>query len=253
MRSFARSLAVLLAASAALSGCSPFEGLDGRWSPGELGRTRWQISDGLCPGLGGGCALDVPLAEGARTTLEIDGVDGAELTAEVTGALGATAPVTTGEGENARLDVVASGPGTGRIAISDASGLVDRASVEVRRATRLECGRWPQIAGAVPWDMAGLDVTTSFSLPFVGAEETATIDLVCRASDAGGPLLSADAIAWTVVEGSEALELAETGLIIIPATVVRGARITYHTPGRGTAVVRVTIGDVTQDLTITVE
>lgn len=253
MRSIDVSFTVLLAASA-LSGCfSPYEGLDGQWSPGELGRTRWQISDGLCPGLGGGCSLDVPLAEGARTTLEIDGVDGAELTAEVTGALAATAAVRTAEGENARLDVVASSPGTATIALSDASGLVDRASLEVRHATRLECGRWPQSAGAVGWDMAGLEVGRSLSLPFVGVEETATVYLACRASDAAGPLLSADAIAWTVVEGSEALELAETGLIIIPATVVRGARITYRTPARGTAVVRVTLGDVTEDLTITIE
>ncbi len=49
----------LVLVSAASTACEPFGNLDGDWTRGERGHTRWQIQDGLCPGLGGGCNLPV--------------------------------------------------------------------------------------------------------------------------------------------------------------------------------------------------
>jgi hypothetical protein len=101
----------------------------------------------------------------------------------------------------------------------------------------------------IEWRMIGLSPTTELTLP-MGSDDT--FHLVCRASDAQGPLLSADAIDWTIVSGSEALDLASTDFGTFGAT-ANGARIRYRTRAPGTAVVRASVGEVTEDLTITIE
>jgi hypothetical protein len=238
---------ILLAALVTLAGCNPLGGLEGDWSEGEFGRTRWQISDGLCPGLGGGCDLDVPLALGASTTLVVEGASEAG-NPDVTGALSSMTATQDEEDGDWRVVVRASTAGTGTVTFNEGGEVFDRANIEVRRATRLECGLWTSADG-VQWDMEGLEARTALSLPFVEAD-TSSPQLVCRASDAEGPLLSADAITWEVIEGLEVIALRESGFTLNP---VSGARIYYETPGSGTALVRVTLGEVTQDLTITVE
>lgn len=232
----------------ALGGCNPLAGLEGEWSNGELGRTRWQISDGLCPGLGGGCNLDVPLALGASTTLLIEGAGAATFDPDVTGALTSSTATRDEEDGDWRVAVSASTPGTGTVTFEEGSEVLDRNTVEVRRATRLDCGLWSG-DGSPGWDMDGLEAQTSVTVAVLEAGATSP-QLVCRASDAAGPLLSADAIAWEVLEGAEALTLRTSGFGFGE---VRGARIYYNTPGTGTARIRATLGDVTQELTITVE
>ena len=238
---------LLLIALIPLAGCNPLAGLEGDWTQGELGRTRWQISDGLCPGLGGGCNLEVPLALGASTTLVIEGAQDV-LEPDVTGALTSSSATRDEEDGDWRVSVSASTAGPGTVTFNEGAAVFDRANIEVRRATRLDCGLWTS-SNAVQWDMEELEAQTTLSVPFI--EEGATApQLVCRASDAEGPLLSADAITWEVIEGDEVLALREYGFGTAP---VSGARIYYASPGSGTARVRATIGDVTQELTITVE
>ncbi len=241
-----------LGCAASLGGCfTPFEGLDGQWTRGELGNTRWQIEDGLCPGLGGGCSLDVPIATGAHTRLVIDGVDGVELTASITGSIEQNGTITTGEATDAEIPITASTAGTGRAEIADTNGVIDRASVTVRTPTRLECGRW-DVDRALLWQMTELTTSAAIAVPVtVGSERT--VELACRASDASGPILSADTIRWERLDGMDVLALENTGLVPGPGDVARGARIRYRSLGTGVANVRVTLGDLTEDLTITVE
>jgi hypothetical protein len=233
-------------------GCEPFGNLDGDWTGGERGRTRWQTLDGLCPGLGGGCNFDVPLAVGARVTLAVDGIDGAPVTAAFTGGIeGAGGVQVDSESDTlVPIRVIAAGPG--RTALSDSSGLLDAATVFGRTVTRLECGRWAS-GTAIDWRMASLVASDAITLPLTPRDETRPFTLACRASDDAGPLLSADAIEWTLVSGSEVLEVSSTGLILSPGSTARGARIEALTNDRGTAVVRAQIGDVSRELTITIE
>lgn len=243
-------VSALVLGSASLAACEPFGNLDGDWTRGERGHTRWQISDGLCPGLGG-CALDVPLAVGASVHLVVDGVDGVPLGATLTGgALERDGSIDTGEDQNAMIPVRAIAPGTGRVEISDTNGVIDAASVGVRAATRLECGRM-STSQEVLWHLPGLVPTTTLTLPRTDRSSGERFSLVCRAMDDTGPLLSERAITWEVLEGADFLTLADD--LILGSAPERGARISYTAETSGTALVRVSIGDVTQELSITVE
>ncbi len=246
---FAFVSAVVLGSSS-LAACNPF-GLESDWTRGERGHTRWQISDGLCPGFGGGCALDVPLAVGASVRLVIDGVDGVPLTVTSTGGALEHGGVDTGEDRDASISVVAVDPGTARLEISDVNGVIDAASLGVRRATRLDCGTWP-VDETLRWNMAGLEVRTDITLPTRSSASSSSgaLNLVCRAMDDAGPLLSERAISWEVIEGEEVIALADD--LFLSASVV-GARVTYEAPRPGSARVRATIGEVSQELTITIE
>ncbi len=239
---------LLVLALIPLAGCNPLAGLEGDWSRGELGRTRWQIADGLCPGLGGGCSLDVPLAVGADTVLVVEGAEEATFDPEVTGALSSSSATRDEEDGDWRVSVAAATPGTGVVEFTVGSEVLDRASVEVRRATRLECGILSPSTD-VSWDMPELSPTNTLALAFVEEGESSG-QLVCRASDAAGPLLSVDAIVWEVIEGGDILQLQGTGLFGGP---MRGARLRYDTVGSGPARIRVTLGEVTQELAVTVE
>lgn len=244
-------IAPLLFLLALLPGCFFEPVFEGDSSPGELGRTRWRIVDGLCPGLGGNCALDVPVAVGARILFGVDGVDGVPLTASVTGALVADGPVDVSEdGGDSYVHVRAASAGTGVIEISDASGLVDRVRITVREASRLECGSWPR-GEALGWRMEGLSPASSLTLP-VGMDDVPS--LACRASDATGPLLSRDAIHWRITEGHETvLDIHTDGLDFTDDGEADGARIRYDGLAPGAAHVTVTLGAVTEELSITVE
>jgi len=240
---------ILLVALVAVAGCEPPVELvetEGGWTQGELGRTRWHFNDGLCPN-DRRCDLGVPLALGASIVLQIRGAEDVTLAPTVTGALTLIEATQFEESGNWHVTVSASSAGAGAIVFSEGAAVFDRASIVVRRATRLDCGVWTS-SNAVRWDMEELEASTELDVPFVeeGAREP---QLVCRAADSGGPLLSVDAITWEIIEGADVLTLREYGFGGPP---VSGARIHYVTPGPGTARVRATLGDVTQDLTFTV-
>jgi hypothetical protein len=98
--------------------------------------------------------------------------------------------------------------------------------------------------------MEGLETGPAITLPRGG---DGRFELACRASDAEGPLLSADAIVWETMAGTEHLSLVETGLGRNPVDRAVGARIHYVARTPGTALVRASLGDVSVDLAITVE
>ncbi|MBN8616326.1 MAG: hypothetical protein J0L92_37420 [Deltaproteobacteria bacterium] len=239
--------------SAASAGCNPFGGIEGDWTNGERGHTRWQTLDGLCPGLGGGCSFDVPIAVGARVTLAVDGIDGAPVTAAFSGAVESGGGVQVNEDSNTLVPVSVIGEGTGRVELSDTNGVLDAASVRGRVATVLECGRWP-VGDDLEWRMNGLGVTNELTFPITSPSLQSADDfyLVCRAASSEGPMLSADAIDWTIVSGSESVQIVSTDFGT-PGSSASGARIRYRGVAAGTAVVRASIGDVSTDLTITIE
>jgi hypothetical protein len=101
--------------------------------------------------------------------------------------------------------------------------------------------------------MPDLVVSDDVTLPLTPASESPPFRLVCRASDDAGPILSADAIQWTIVSGSDVLQIGTHGLFVAPGSTARGARIAALTSGAGEAAVRAEIGGVSRDLTITIE
>lgn len=237
----------LLAAGA--SACSPFAGIEGEWTRGGRGHTRWQTLDGLCPGLGGGCNFEVPIAVGASVSLAVDGIDGAAVTAAFTGGIEGAGPVDFGEDRNTLVPIRIVAAGPGRTELSDDHGVIDSATVTGRVVTQLECGGWP-VGRDLDWRMRDL-VVGDVTLDSRATERE--LYLVCRASDASGPILSADAISWTIVSGSDALQIGSTGLFSTLGSSARGARIDAVPRAPGTAVVRATVGEVTSELTITIE
>lgn len=247
-------LAAGVASTALLACSSSLAGLSGDGTNGERGRTRWSIADGLCPGLAGSCALDVPLAVGASLDLTVAGAEGAQVTATYTGAVQEAGPILVNEESSTRVRVRVRAAGAGRVELSDAHGVLDAASIEGRVVTRLECGQWSSSDG-LDWRMSGLVVTDTFSgsVPPEGSEGEGQLTLVCRASDDAGPILSADAISWTILSGSENLQIASTGLLTVRGNSASGARIYAFPREAGETVVRVQIGEVSRDLTITSE
>lgn len=244
----ALALSLLTLGAAASSACSPFASLEGEWTRGERGHTRWQTMDGLCPGIGGGCNFDVPIAVGATVRLEVDGIDGAEVEAAYTGGIAADGPVEVREDSNTIVPIVISTAGPGRTELSDANGVIDAATVFGRVITQLECGVMDQHE-TMQWRLENLVASTEVTLP---VSTDSRFYLVCRASDASGPILSADTIGWTIVSGSESLTISSTGSFTSGSS-ARGARINVTGTSAGTAVVRASVGDVSQELTITIE
>lgn len=248
----ALALSLLTFVSAASAACSPFAGIEGEWTNGERGHTRWQTQDGLCPGLGGGCNFDVPIAVGATVTLSVDGIDGAPVTAAFTGGIESGGGVQVNDDSNTLVPITIVAAGPGRTELSDTNGVLDAATVTGRVATVLECGRWP-VGSDIEWRMNGLAVTNELTFPVspAGADGD-DFYLVCRAASSEGPMLSADAIDWTIVSGSETVQIRSTDFGSAGSS-ANGARIRYRGVAAGTAVVRATIGEVSTDLTITIE
>ena len=244
---FALALAALASLTSGCFGNDPL-GLDGDWSNGERNNTQWQIGDGLCPGLAGGCALNVPLAVGVRMTLNVEGVHSATPTVN-------TPPNTTdvsirGDAENQRATITftATAPGSAHFVISDASGEVDSATLQVRVPTRIDCGVF---ARAEPrWDFNGISFAESVAVP-LNTENSNSSDfsLGCRTTDAtGAALLSADAIRWTLSSGTS-VRLNDDNF---DSSSVVGARVYFQTLALGTSEARVTFGDLTDTFAITV-
>lgn len=248
----APNFALALAALASLtSGCFRNDplGLDGDWSNGERNNTQWQIGDGLCPGLAGGCALNVPIAVGVETTFSVEGVRSATPTVS---SPANTRNVTIGgdaENQRATITFTTTAPGSARFVISDETGEVDAATIQVRQPTRLECGLITT-ENEPRWDIGGFTFPASAAVPFESATEIARMhSLACRTSDATGPLLSGGAIGWTIVEGT-ALSLNDDDF---NTATIRGAHIHYTTLSRGTVQLTATFGELSDTFNVTVE
>lgn len=263
MRTLHFTSAMILASTLGLTGCFDL-GLSGDSTRGERGASEWSISDGLCPGLAGDCALDVPLALGASATLEVRVPHRAlaDLTVRGEGAVSAAgweihSADSDGDGEPdyepyARFTVETTSTGGGTLVLEDATGAeIDRVSMTVRAATQLTCGSIPQGEG-VDWQMTHLDASESLTLPLAPVDEA--VQIACRATDESGePMLTVRAIEWEVIEGTDSVGLLEDWLSEgLVTNVVHGARVHAHTLAPGSATVRATLGDASADLAIEV-
>jgi hypothetical protein len=245
------SIATLAALASLTSGCFGNDplGLDGDWSNGDRNNTQWQIGDGLCPGLSGGCALNVPLAVGVSTSLVVEGVSSATPTVNTPANVADVAIRGDAEGQRATISFTTTAPGAAHFVISDARGVVDEATVQVRQQTGLECGVFPG-AGEPNWAIAGITFREANTVGLEPSTSTAAMNsLACRTFDASGALLSSRGVRWSIVTGT-AITLQDDDFD--PAA-VRGARVDYVSVERGTAQVRAEFGDVSDTFTVTVE
>ena len=232
--------------------------LDGDETRGEEGRSTWQIEDGLCPGIGGGCNLDAVLATGATVVLDVrvPGRDPSTLSITATGPVTVDGLRSTDvELEQIRVEVTATGPGDATISIEDASGEeIDRAVLSIADPVEMECGVVPEGA-SLGYRMENLladqyEVTLSApTADEVGTER----DLACRLTDADGePLLSVAVISWSVVEGAEIVRVDAEPFETDPSF-SRGARVGAQALAVGTARVVASYGELEEEFTITVE
>lgn len=217
---------------------------------GELGRTDWEIDDGLCGGgfLGNVCNLEVPIAAGAEPRMRVHPRRGTSL-AGVRVRVGDAAPFTPSysapdgdTNEYIAFDAESAGEGPLVIEILDATdAVVDRARLDVRTATALECGRL-RTGDSRTYELRDLvPGATSISR----SAETADRRLACRALDSGGDaLLSVRAIHWSVVEGDATVhddQFTETA---------EGATIEVRAASAGSAVVAARLGSVEQRIDV---
>ncbi|MFK7991184.1 MAG: hypothetical protein AB8I08_34515 [Sandaracinaceae bacterium] len=187
---------------AALSGC----GLSGGGTDGEQGQSRWEINDGLCPGLSSSCGLEVPIAVGAEPRLDV-------VTDCCLASRFDVVAVGPGVVENLRVDaederidmsVRVEGPGEVILELREGDDVFDRVRFEAREAASMECG---VVRGSADWQMGRLDVLTSST----ETPDARRAQLGCRLMDADGePLLSVGAIRWSIVEGPSDAEI-DTG------------------------------------------
>ncbi|HJL15759.1 MAG TPA: hypothetical protein RMH99_08890 [Sandaracinaceae bacterium LLY-WYZ-13_1] len=255
---FRTTLLTALTCALSTSGCF---GLDGDTSSGEEGRSEWSIEDGLCPGLAGDCALDVPLAAGASTTLQLE-VPGRETLAgiEVVGEgavvvddLEIVAPSDGEDEPYAHVDVTALEAGEGTLVLRDADGEIDRAHLTVAEPVGLSCGIYPEGEG-VDWAMD--DLVPTEVATFAMRPVTPRPQLACRLLDAEGePMLSVDIVRWEIVESDGAVLLDRGDLFASPGESARGARIYADIRAPGVTTVRAAVGELswTIDLTVTLE
>lgn len=253
-------LAFLLpfAALAVGSGCA-FEPFDlGDHTDGDQGHSRWNVSDGMCPGLGS-CGLDVPVAAGASVHLVVDLPDRhvAELTPVVTAGDATIGRLTRQpEDEYIAFDVLIATAGTVELAILDPSGeTVDGSRLEARDAVGLDCGRMPENV-TVGYEMAAL-LPDDHELTLSAASEESAPQLACLVTDAEGtPLLSADLVHWAVEDGPGLLRIQSELLDFLADDSADGARIwvsPMSTDAIGTAAITASMGDVTERFEVTIE
>lgn len=237
------------------SGCFS---LDGDETRGEEGRSTWQIEDGLCPGLGGGCNLDTVLATGASVVLDvrIPGRDPSTLTITATGPVTVDGIRSTDiELEQLRVEVTATGPGDATISIEDASGeAIDRVVLSIADPVEMECGVVPEDA-SLGYRMENLlEDQSEVTLRAPTADMAGTQrNLACRLTDADSePLLSVRVVSWSVVEGTDIVRVDADPFETDPSF-SRGARVGAQALAAGTARVVASVGELEEEFTITVE
>ena len=245
---------VLLVCSLAGLGCS--FGLDGDETRGEEGRSVWQIRDGLCPGFGG-CALEVPLAAGASTEIEVTVPerDLGRLTVTADGPVAIGAPRDLDEErERFEVDVDATGDGDATLRLLDDGEEIDRVTMRVREPTAMRCGVVPADT-AVGYELENLDEEArALTLPPPPADgSTPTRELACRLeADDGEALLSVRLVRWSVVDGTEVVRVDSEPFELDGASAA-GARVDVQPLAVGTASVVARYGDFEERFDITVE
>ena len=228
-----------------IGGCTSI--IDGDTTDGDEGQSRWGIDDGLCPGIGGSCNLDVPVAVGAAPRLDVftDCCNPGRL--DVVAVGDAEVVEQRADVEDRRIDaeVRVDGPGEIRLELRDDTEVIDTVTLEAREATSMECG---VVRGSADWQMSGLDIVEiSTETP-----ERRRVQLGCRLLDADGePLLSVAAIRWRIVEGPEGASI-DTGSSGDRRN-VGGARIYFNVDTSGdTGLLEASYRDLSQTLEITV-
>ncbi len=213
------------------SGCffSPVDAGDS--TDGEEGRSRWHISDGLCPGLVGACALDVPVATGATVRLEVELPDRLvdEHTPAIVAGDASIGPVTRDPArETIAFDVTARTAGEIAIAIVEDGGeTTDLARLEARDPVGLECGRLEE-GVEVGYAMESL-LPDSRELTISRRDEDLTVELGCLVTDAGGEvLLGVDVVSWRAADAA-LLRVSSEPFAPPSASSAAGARV-YVTP-----------------------
>ncbi|MGE0788755.1 MAG: hypothetical protein AB7S26_23990 [Sandaracinaceae bacterium] len=246
---------VLTAIVSLTAGCDPLN-LDGDWTWGDEGHARFQIDDGLCPGLGG-CDMHVPLAAGSDPRFEIEAPCCPASDLEVTGTGAATVTDSQAGSDNDRLFVdVALGPaGDASLEVTDLadSSRSDHIALDVREPARIECG---VVGDQRLYDFADLRVVEETTeAPVFASGATGDVEVACRLFDDGdAALLSAGLIHWTIVEGSEPVTI-DPGGFAAQQRATDGARVyvRFSQPGE-TALLRASAGeDLSWTIMITVE
>lgn len=250
-------LVLVLALFAPACSFEPFDGTFGDSTDGDRGRSRWSLSDGLCPGFGL-CALDVAVATGASTRLVVVVPDRvvAELSPLVLSGAATIGEVTRApESDELRFELHVTGPGIIELAIVNPDGeRVDTARFEARAPEGLECGvlaagaqvRYPMVSMS-----EGVREVTLRSSDTEGVPE-----LGCRVTDASGaPLLSVDIVAWRIVRepDEDPLIAVRSHPFELVADVVHGARVYVHpldTERTGTATLEASLGASAQTFTV---
>lgn len=253
---------VALALVGSIAGCGAVNG-DGTW--GEEDRSLWRIDDGLCPGVGGGCGMEVPVAAGVQISVDANVpcaerrrtsagyVSDCELLSFDAVASGAAEMRATDYDVNdARIDleVLTVSAGEAAIELRRADGTrFDRIAFEVRDAVDIECG-W--VGDRAAWDMPTLDTTSSYTVSSSGADRATELELGCRlVDDRGLALFSSAAISWRIVEGAAISRIDDGGLF--GGDTSTGARIYVRFEGRGDIRLQASFGELTREIAITVE
>ncbi|MCA9607312.1 MAG: hypothetical protein KC619_17020 [Myxococcales bacterium] len=252
-------LAFFFAFLALGSGCA-FEPFDlGDHTDGDQGHSRWNVSDGMCPGLGS-CGLEVPVAAGATVRMAVDlpGRRVAELSPVVVSGDAFLGDVRRRpEDELITFEVTTSSAGVVELAIVDDGGeTVDASRFEVRAPVGLDCGRVPENA-ALGYEMDGLLTTNHrLTLATLSSEESSP-QLACLVMDAdGAPLLSADLVHWEVEGSPRIVRIQSEAFDFIDDGTADGARIWVNRSAEstpGTTTIDASMGDLVERFEITVE
>lgn len=256
-------LALSILSGLLASGCffSPID--EGDSTDGEEGRSRWHLVDGLCPGLAGACALDVPVATGATVRVAIELPD--RLVVEHTPAIvegdASIGPITRDpERETITFDVFARSAGAIAIAIVEDGGeTIDLARLEARDPVGLECGRLEE-GVEVGYAMESL-LPDSRELTISRRDEDLTVELGCLVTDAGGEaLLGVDVVRWSAADAA-LLRVSSEPFGSLGGSSTAGARV-YVTPrydgvdideGPFTTTLTAALGEIEETFLVTVE
>ena len=250
-----RAVVFALVLALVVPGCFGGSSITGPSTNGDAGRTSWRIDDGLCDGglLGGECDLGQHLAVGATPTIAVTARNGTDLSrAHLAG--GANVVIENGSFSTDDHGVVTMtatvrgmAAGVGDIVVADAFGNeIDRAHVTFVTATALTCG----LLGSTVTRDLGFHALSSEPVTMVSGGSTT---LACRATDeAGNPLLTVDAITWTVVPGSSADVSIQDDELLSWLGPVNGGTVRATASGSGTATVHATLGAISGDVVLNV-
>jgi len=252
-------LSLLVCSIALAPGCLGGGGsLEGPTTLGDGGRTVWQISDGLCGGglFGSDCDLSVHVATDAAPLVMVRGHGGTSLDhATLMGGTGVTIThfTTTSDDQGTLLEanVQSTSPGIADVIVLDASGHeVDRAHITFVTATAIVCGDVTHATHQFSFPGLTNGPIAIVEMPADGGASVTTTTLGCRVSDASGsPLLSVDAIGWTLAPGA-------TGTVSITSddafgsTPAQGATARLVTSGTGSATVVASLGTISQSIPV---